>query len=398
MGSEIVPAQSGKAVLSEGLCSRMKEWRRDLHRHPELGFTETRTGRFVASELRAAGIEVHEGVGGTGVVGVLRRGNGSGRIGIRADMDALPITEQNDFAYRSGEPGKMHACGHDGHTTMLLGAAAHLAARGNFDGTAVFIFQPDEENGRGARAMIEDGLFDRFPVDAVYGLHNLPGLEAGRIAVRSGPVMACEDTFRIDITGKGAHAAMPHKGIDPIVTGSQVVMALQTIVSRQLNPLDDAVVSVTDFKTNGARNVIPGEVTITGDARSFTPEVSGMIEATMKRIVSGLCDANGALSKVSYNREFTATINATREADIVATVAADIAGADNLDADCAPLMASDDFGAMLEQRPGAYFFLGNGTDGSHGRALHNPAYDFNDGILARGAEVWVRLVETQLSA
>ena len=392
-----MPAQSGKAVLSEGLCSRMKEWRRDLHQHPELGFTETRTGRFVASELRAAGIEVHEGVGGTGLVGVLRRGNGSGRIGIRADMDALPITEQNDFAYRSGEPGKMHACGHDGHTTMLLGAAAHLAAHGNFDGTAVFIFQPDEENGRGARAMIEDGLFDRFPVDAVYGLHNLPGLEAGRIAVRSGPVMACEDTFRIDITGKGAHAAMPHKGIDPIVTGSQVVMALQTIVSRQLNPLDDAVVSVTDFKTNGARNVIPGEVTITGDARSFTPEVSGMIEANMKRIVSGVCDANGALSKVSYNREFTATINTTREADIVATVAADITGADNLDPDCAPLMASDDFGAMLEQRPGAYFFLGNGTDGSHGRALHNPLYDFNDGILARGAEVWVHLVETQLS-
>ncbi|MBD1549256.1 amidohydrolase [Labrenzia aggregata] len=376
----------------------MRDWRQDLHQHPELGFTEKRTARLVADELRAAGVEVHEGIGGTGVVGVLRRGIGNRGIGIRADMDALPITEQNEFAYRSVEPGKMHACGHDGHTTMLLGAAAHLAAHGNFNGTAVFIFQPDEENGRGARAMIDDGLFDRFPVDAVYGLHNLPGLEAGRIAVRSGPVMACEDTFRIDITGKGTHAAMPHKGIDPIVAGAQVVMALQTIVSRQLNPLDDAVVSVTDFATNGARNVIPGEVTITGDARSFTPEVSRMIEATMKRIVAGLCDAGGCLSKVSYNREFTSTINTAREAEIVAGVAADVAGAASVDAECAPLMASDDFGAMLEHRPGAYFFLGNGTNGSHGRALHNPAYDFNDDILARGAEVWVRLVETQLSA
>ncbi|WP_346894165.1 M20 aminoacylase family protein [uncultured Roseibium sp.] len=376
----------------------MKAWRENLHRHPELGFTETRTAGFVANELRAAGIEVHEGIGGTGLVGVLRRGTGNRGIGIRADMDALPITEQNDFDHRSGEPGVMHACGHDGHTTMLLGAAAHLAAHGNFDGTAVFIFQPDEENGRGARAMIDDGLFDRFPVDAVYGLHNLPGLEDGRVAVRSGPVMACEDTFQISISGKGTHAAMPHKGIDPIVAGAQVIMALQTIVSRQMNPLDDAVVSVTDFRTNGVRNVIPGEVTITGDARSFTPEVSAMIETTMKRIVSGLCEASGTMSTVEYDREFTATINSAREADVVARVAADVAGAGSVDPDCAPLMASDDFGAMLEHRPGAYFFLGNGTDGAHGHALHNPAYDFNDGILVRGAELWVRLVETQLAA
>jgi len=353
---------------------------------------------MIAEQLRAGGIEVHEGIGGTGVVGVLKRGNGVGSIAIRAEIDALPISEKNDFVYRSTHSGRMHACGHDGHTSMLLGAALHLASHGCFEGTAVFIFQPDEENGRGARAMIEDGLFERFPADAVFALHNLPGLEAGRIAVRSGAVMACEDIFKIEITGNGTHAAMPHKGTDPIVAGAHVVTALQTIVARELDPLDDAVVSVTDFQTAGARNVIPGGVTISGDARSFTQPVGDAIDAAMRRIASGVAAAHGAECEVHYNREFTATINSAREASIIAELGVSLFGRDMVDANCPPLLASDDFGALLEYRPGAYFFLGNGTEGANGRALHNPGYDFNDCILDKGAEFWVRLVERQLPA
>jgi hippurate hydrolase len=281
---------------------------------------------------------------------------------------------------------------------MLLGAALYLARQGTFDGTAVFIFQPDEENGRGARAMISDGLLERFPIDEIYALHNLPGLAPGRVAVRSGAVMACEDTFRIELTGKGTHAAMPHRGVDPIVAGAQVVTALQTIVSREIDPVESAVVSVTDFMTSGVRNVIPGQVVITGDARSYSPQTGDVIDAAMRRIASGIATAHRAECAVRYNREFTATINTPREADIVARLAATLFGAGEVDADCPPLLASDDFGAFLEHRPGAYFFLGNGTDGSHGRALHNPRYDFNDDILARGAEFWTRLIETRLPA
>lgn len=397
--TEGTPAAAlGDTGFAPDISRQMRAWRHDLHRNPELGFAETRTARMIASELRAAGIEVHEGVGGTGVVGILRRGSGGGAIAIRAEMDALPIAEQNDFAYRSANPDRMHACGHDGHASMLLGAARHLAASGKFGGVATFIFQPDEENGRGARAMIADGLFERFPADAVYALHNLPGLEAGRIAVRPGPTMACEDTFAIEIAGKGAHAAMPHRGIDPIVAGAHVVASLQTIVSRALDPVENAVVSVTDFRTSGARNVIPGSVVITGDARSFSAPVGDSIEASMRRISAGVAAAHGATSDVRYDREFTATVNTPREAAIVAELGASLFGTEKVDANCPPLLASDDFGALLEHRPGAYFFLGNGVEGANGRALHNPAYDFNDCILATGAEFWVRLVETQLPA
>ncbi|WP_223479413.1 M20 aminoacylase family protein [Oricola indica] len=392
------PETPARASLPEDLCRQMGEWRHDLHRNPELGFSEKRTSGIIAAHLRSAGIAVHEGVGGTGIVGVLQRGTGSGAIAIRAEMDALPIPEENDFGYASATPDTMHACGHDGHASMLLGAALYLARQGTFDGTAVFIFQPDEENGRGARAMISDGLFERFPIDAIYALHNLPGLAPGRVAVRSGAVMACEDTFRIELTGKGTHAAMPHRGVDPIVAGAQVVSALQTIVSREMDPVESAVVSVTDFMTSGVRNVIPGQVVITGDARSYSPQTGDVIDAAMRRIASGIAAAHRAECAVRYNREFTATINTPREADIVARLAATLFGADEVDADCPPLLASDDFGAFLEHRPGAYFFLGNGTDGSNGRALHNPRYDFNDDILARGAEFWTRLIETRLPA
>tara|TARA_R110000850_G_scaffold178001_4_gene303897 strand:+ start:383 stop:1582 length:1200 start_codon:yes stop_codon:yes gene_type:complete len=386
------------AALPQDTCLKMREWRHDLHSNPELGFDETRTARMIADHLRSGGIEVHEGIGGTGVVGILRRGNGAGSIAIRAEMDALPISEQNEFTYRSTQMGKMHACGHDGHTSMLLGAALHLASHGRFNGIAVFIFQPDEENGRGARAMLEAGLFERFPADAVFALHNLPGLEAGRIAVRPGAMMACEDIFKIEITGNGTHAAMPHKGTDPIVAGAHVVTALQTIVARELDPLDHAVVSVTEFQTTGVRNVIPGRVTISGDARSFAQPVGDAINAAMRRIASGVTAAQGARCEVHYNRDFTATINAAREAGIIAELGASLFGRDMVDANCPPLLASDDFGALLEQRPGAYFFLGNGLEGANGRALHNPGYDFNDCILDKGAEFWVRLVERQLPA
>ncbi|PCJ88222.1 MAG: amidohydrolase [Hyphomicrobiales bacterium] len=375
----------------------MLEWRHDLHCTPELGFEEYDTAQFIAEKLQSFGIEVHEKVGGTGVVGVLRRGDGQHSIGLRADMDALPITEQSKLAYRSVHEGRMHACGHDGHMTMLLGAACHLAKKGAFDGTAVFIFQPDEENGRGAKAMIDDGLFERFPIDIVYAIHNLPGLESGRIAVKSGPIMACEDTFKINITGKGAHAAMPHRGIDPIVIGAEIVTALQTIVSRTLDPLDNAVVSITDFCPNGARNTIPDSVTLSGDVRSFSPAVQNRIEKTMQRIVAGICAAHGARQTVQYHREYTATVNTQREAGIVAEQAVAAHGGDMVNPDCLPLMASDDFGLMLRARPGAYFFLGNGVTGASGRSLHNPGYDFNDDILATGAQFWVRMVQTQLS-
>lgn len=398
MKNEYPALETTTVALPHVMRQKMRQWRHDLHCNPELGFNETRTARMIADQLRSGGIEVHEGIGGTGVVGILRRGTGAGSIAIRAEMDALPISEQNQFAYRSTEAGKMHACGHDGHTSMLLGAALYLASHGRFEGTAVFIFQPDEENGRGARAMLEAGLFERFPADAVFALHNLPGLEAGRIAVRPEAVMACEDIFRIGITGNGTHAAMPHKGTDPIVAGAHVVTALQTLVARELDPLDYAVVSVTDFQTTGVRNVIPGSVTISGDARSFTRPVGDAIDAAMRRIVSGVAAAHGAKCEVHYNREFTATINTAREAGIVAELGASLFGRDMVDANCPPLLASDDFGALLEHRPGAYFFLGNGTEGANGRALHNPGYDFNDGILDKGAEFWVRLVETQLPA
>ncbi|MEQ8357121.1 MAG: amidohydrolase [Kiloniellaceae bacterium] len=383
--------------LSEELSQQMTAWRHDLHRHPELGFEETRTARLAAERLRAAGLEVHEGVGGTGVVGVLRRGNGPGSIGLRADMDALAIAEENTFDHRSRHPGRMHACGHDGHTAMLLGAARHLAAEGNFSGTAVFIFQPAEEHGRGALAMIDDGLFKRFPVDAVYAIHNLPSLEAGKLAVREGAIMACEDTFEIRVEGKGTHAALPHRGIDPILVGAEIVTALQSLVSRTLDPLDNAVVSVTDFRCDGTRNVIPARVAISGDARSFGPKVQDHIETGMERIAAGICAAHGASHRLSYKREFAATINTAREAAAAAAVAEAAFGAGRVDRDCPALMASEDFGFMLQQKPGAYILLGNGGDGPGGCGLHSPNYDFNDDVLSTGAGFWVRLVESQLS-
>lgn len=378
------------------LCTEMMGWRHDFHQHPELGFEEHRTSRRVADLLRSFGLEVHEGVGNTGVIGVLKRGQGTKSIGLRADMDALAISEQNTFAYKSNHEGKMHACGHDGHTAMLLGAAKLLASNENFHGTVVFIFQPAEEHGRGALAMIEDGMFERFPVHAIYGIHNMPSIEAGHFAIRSGPIMACEDNFEITVQGKGGHAALPHLSVDPIVVASEIVTALQTVVARTLNPVDNGVVSVTDFSVDATRNAIADKVVLRGDTRAFTSQIQDLIETTMARIVSGICAAHGAEHTFVYSREFAATINSPQEASIACDVARLAFGDETVNADCQPIMASEDFGFMLQHKPGCYLLLGNGGVGPGGCGLHNPNYDFNDEILATGAEFWVRLVENQL--
>jgi len=378
------------------LHQTMQAWRHDIHRHPELAFEEQRTAAKVAELLTGFGLEVHSSVGNTGVVGVLKKGSSERAIGLRADMDALKILEQNTFEYRSVNEGKMHACGHDGHTAMLLGAAQYLADQGEFNGTAVFIFQPAEEHGDGAKAMIEDGLFDRFPVDSVYAIHNFPSLATGKFAVRAGSIMAAEDNFEITVNGMGCHAAMPHLGKDTIVIGAEIVTAMQSLVSRTLDPIDHAVVSFTEFITNGTVNVVPGQVILKGDTRSLTTAVQDHIESTMERIVSGICTAHGASYEFSYRRNFVPTINTPDEAEIAASVASTIVGQENVIGDSRPVMASEDFGYMLQARPGAYVLLGNGVEGIGGCSLHNPAYDFNDDILSIGADFWVALVQTQL--
>ncbi|MBT8437493.1 MAG: amidohydrolase [Gammaproteobacteria bacterium] len=380
------------------LRETMQAWRHDIHRHPELAFEEQRTASKVAELLAGFGIEVHTAVGNTGVVGVLKKGSSKRAIGLRADMDALKILEQNSFEYRSVNEGKMHACGHDGHTAMLLGAAQYLASEGEFDGTVVFIFQPAEEHGDGAKAMIEDGLFERFPVDSVYAIHNFPSLATGKFAVRAGSIMAAEDNFEITINGVGCHAAMPHLGKDSIVIGAEIVTAMQSLVSRSLDPIDNAVVSFTEFITNGTVNVVPGQVILKGDTRSLTTAVQDHIEQTMERIVSGICAAHGASYEFSYRRNFVPTINTPDEAAIAAGVASIVVGADNVVGNSRPVMASEDFGYMLQARPGAYLLLGNGEEGVGGCSLHNPAYDFNDEILSTGADFWVTLVQTELQS
>jgi amidohydrolase len=374
----------------------MQEWRHDIHRHPELGFEEHRTSDIVATLLTEFGVEVHRKIGGTGVVGVLQRGDSDKSIGLRADMDALAIAEKNKFDHSSHHEGKMHACGHDGHTAMLLGAARQLADAGSFDGTVFFIFQPAEEHGKGALSMMEDGLFDRFPADAIYAMHNFPSLPTGFFAMRAGPIMACEDNFEIVIEGKGTHAALPHRGVDSIVVASEIVLALQSLVARTIDPIDNAVVSVTEFLTDGTRNVLPNSATLRGDTRAFEPAMQTHIEKTMERIVSGICAAHGATYSFKYSHEFAATINSPVETAIAAEVAAQVAGADKVEGNCQPVMTSEDFGYMLQHKPGCYLLIGNGGDGPGGCGLHSPSYDFNDAILELGASYWVQLVESQL--
>ena len=367
-------------------------FRRDLHAHPEVAFEEHRTAGRIAAELERLGIEVHRGLARTGVVGTLRAGSGTRAIGLRADMDALPIAEQNAFDHRSRNAGRMHACGHDGHATMLLGAARYLATTRRFDGTVHFIFQPAEENEGGGQVMVREGLFDRFPVEAVYGMHNWPGLPAGQFGLRPGPMMAGFNLFEILVTGRGAHAAMPHQGTDPVVAGAALVQALQTLTSRNLSPLDSGVVSVTQFHAGDTWNVIPSEVVIRGTTRAFTPAVQDLLEGGLRRLCAGIGTAHGCEVAVRYERRYPALVNSEAQSRIAREVLESLVGADNVQWGCEPTMGGEDFAFMLEARPGCYVFIGNGP-GEGGCMLHNAHYDFNDDILALGASYWVRLVE-----
>jgi len=374
----------------------MTEWRRDIHAHPELGFEETRTSDIVAEKLESFGLEVHRGIGRTGVVASLRVGNSPKAIGLRADMDALPILEENSFDYRSRHDGKMHACGHDGHTTMLLGAARHLTATRNFDGCVHFIFQPAEEGLGGALAMLDDGLFEQFPMDHVYGMHNGAGLPVGTFAIRPGPMMAGAAFFDIDIQGVGSHGARPENSIDPVVVGSKIVAAIQSIVARNARPTDTLVISVTRFHSGEAYNVIPQTAQLGGTVRCFSNEVMQLAEDRMRQIANGIAHAFGATATLDFRRIFDPLVNDADETAFCADVAAGLVGEDNVNRNRSLIMASEDFSFMLQQRPGAFINIGNG-DGPEACMVHNPGYDFNDEILALGATYWVKLVETKLA-
>ncbi len=375
-----------------------RRWRHDLHRIPELGFHEHRTGDYLAAALAGMGLDVTRGVGRTGLVATLRRGPG-GAIGLRADMDGLPLTERGARPHRSRHDGVMHACGHDGHMAVLLGAAGVLAAEGGFAGTVQCIFQPAEEHGLGAKAMIADGLFERFPVDAIHGLHNMPGYATGTISTRAGGLMAGEDNFEIRVTGRGGHAARPQMVVDPIVVAAEIVLALQTIVARNVDPTDPAVVSCTEITTDGARNAIPGEVVLRGDTRSFTAEVRALLEHRIRRLAEGICAAHGATCRVTYTREFEPTVNDPGAVATAIAAARLTVPAHHVDADTRPWTASEDFGAFLHHVPGCFALLGNGEDpDAGGTPLHSPDYDFNDDALDVGVRYFVNLVRTVLPA
>jgi hippurate hydrolase len=376
----------------------MKQWRRDLHAHPELGFEETRTADIVSHKLAEWGISVTRGLAKTGVVGTLQgRFPGGAAIGLRADMDALPVLELNSFEHASKSPGKMHACGHDGHTTMLLGAARHLARTRDFLGTVHFIFQPAEEGLGGGDRMIKEGLFSKFPMDAVYGLHNWPGMPIGTIGIRPGPMMASADILDIEITGTGGHGAMPHLAIDPIVIAAHIVTALQTLVSRSTDPLQASVLSITAIEAGNAHNVIPEIVQMRGSVRTFSPTIRDMMKRGIERIACGVAQSLGATAAVKYRPLYPALINARGPAQIAVRAAADVIGADNVNDAIEPVMGSEDFAFMLEAKSGAYAFLGQaGAAGSC--MVHNPHYDFNDDLLPIGASYWVSLVRQALGS
>jgi amidohydrolase len=371
--------------------------RRDLHAHPELCFEEKRTSDLVASRLSDWGIEVHRGLGTTGVVGVIHGRPGPRSIGLRADMDALPMTEHNQFAHASVHPGKMHACGHDGHTAMLLAAARHLARSRDFDGTVYLVFQPAEEGGGGAREMMKDGLFERFPMEAIFGMHNWPGMALGQFAIKTGPCFASSNEFRITISGKGCHAAMPHLGIDPVPVACQLVQAFQTILTRNMRPVETGVISVTMIEAGEATNVIPDEVTIQGTVRTFTTETLDLIESRMREMTQHLCAAFGTVGSFDFHRNYPPTVNHPQETEFVRQVMREVAGSENV-LEFEPTMGAEDFSFFLQAHPGAYFVIGNGDgshrDGGHGLGpcmLHNPSYDFNDQLIPLGATLWVQL-------
>ena len=377
--------------------------RRDIHAHPELCFEERRTADVVAAKLTEWGIPVHRGLGTTGVVGIVKNGTSSRAVGLRADMDALPMQEFNTFAHASQHAGTMHACGHDGHVAMLLAAAQHFAKHRNFDGTVYLIFQPAEEGGGGAREMIKDGLFEQFPMEAVFGMHNWPGEQVGRFAVSPGPVMASTAEFKITIRGKGSHAALPHNGIDPVPVACQMVQAFQTIISRNMKPIDAGVISVTMLHAGAATNVVPDSCELQGTVRAFREEVQDMIERRMQQVAEHVCAAHEAKCEFEFRRNYPATVNSAAEAEFAREVMASIVGPDNVSAQ-EPTMGAEDFAFMLQAKPGAYCFIANG-DGSHRELghgagpcmLHNPSYDFNDDLIPLGATYWVRLAEAWLA-
>ncbi len=378
---------------------QMTEWRSHIHAHPETAFEEVGTARYVVERLKSFGVdEIHEGIARTGVVAVIRGGTRDRAIGLRADMDALDMQENTGLAWQSTRTGKHHACGHDGHTTMLLGAARHLARTRNFDGTVYLIFQPAEENEGGARVMVEEGLFERFPMQAVFGMHNIPGIPAGRIAVRPGAMMASYDMFELTITGRGAHGAMPHMGVDPVVIGAELVQKLQTVVSRNVDPIDPAVLSVTKFHAGSAWNIIPNEAVLGGTVRAFSTKVQDQIEQRIRQLCEGTAASHGAQIAVRYERRYPPTVNAPAETELCLRVARALVGPENVNADPKPVMGSEDFAWMLLSKPGCYVWIGNGTGSEGGCMVHNPGYDFNDAILPTGAAYWVRLAETALAA
>jgi amidohydrolase len=384
-------------------AAEMAALRRDLHAHPELCFEEVRTADVVAAQLTAWGIPVHRGLGTTGVVGIVKAGTSDRALALRADMDALPMQERNTFAHTSQHAGKMHACGHDGHTAMLLGAAQYLAEHRNFDGTVYLVFQPAEEGGGGAREMIKDGLFEKFPVEAVFGMHNWPGSAAGTFAASAGPVMASSNEFKITVRGKGGHAAMPHNAIDPVVVACQLVLGFQTIISRNVKPIDAAVISVTMVHAGEATNVIPNHCELQGTVRTFSLEVLDQVEQRMRDMAEHMCAASGASCDFEFDRNYPPTINSARETEFARKVMASIVGEDNVLAQ-EPTMGAEDFSYMLQAKPGCYSFIANGEGDhrlmGHGGGpcmLHNASYDFNDELLPLGATYWVRLAEQWLA-
>lgn len=376
----------------------MKEWRHYLHMHPETAFEETNTADFIAGKLLEMGLTVHRNIGGTGIVADLKAGNGSDVIGLRADMDAINMQETGEPEYKSVNPGKMHACGHDGHVVTLLGAMMLLTESKDFNGTVRCVFQPAEEPGKGARAMIDDGLFVKYPMDEIYGLHNTPFLPAGHIHTRPGGIMASEDNFTIHVKGRGSHASSPHLGIDPLVTAAQIIVSLQTIAARNASPLDQTVISCTELHTDGVHNAIPSNVEILGDTRSCTTEVQELIEARMRSISEGICRMNGAECDFVYTHEFSPTVNWDACVDIAVKAAENVVGVNRVNGSCTPWMASEDFGTFLQEIPGCFVFLGSGKyeKAADNIMLHNSQYDYNDDILLTGAEFFAELIRVRL--
>ena len=379
-------------MKTEYLKKELTSLRQDFHANPELNFDVHETSKKIINLLDSFGLEVHPHIGGTGIVGVLKKGDSEKSIGIRADMDALPVTEMNNFAYKSKNNGKMHACGHDGHMTMALGAAKYLSENEDFNGTAYFVFQPDEEATEGAKAMISDGLFKKFSIDEIYAFHNMPGMELGSFATRSGTITGSENLFKIELKGVGGHSALPHMGVDTITVGTQIITSLQSIVSRKINPAVNGVLSVTEFITDGSKNVLPGHAIISGDTRALSDESNQIMKNSMDRIVKGIATAHNIEATCEYYTQTNMTVNSLKQSKFATSVAESLVGSNFVDGDCEPKLFSEDFSEMLMVKPGCYVLIGNGMNGANAKSLHSSDYDFNDDLLVTGSSYWTELV------